>query len=153
MASSPDQQAGLDGKSREGMIAESIKKNEEIQSLYPHVDFKEEVIEPTINLAFDIQEHVDEANQRRYNTLIDEMLERTAEPDLAERLLWEARECLTGYPSILTQFDAIFIGQRSASNVIRELHECMMMKKGAERRMSLQVEGVQNGNGQRDSLS
>ncbi|KAK1574645.1 uncharacterized protein LY79DRAFT_565740 [Colletotrichum navitas] len=148
MASSPDQQAGLDGKSREGMIAESIKKNEEIQRLYPHVDFKEDVIEPTINLAFDIQEHVDEANQRRYNTLIDEMLERTAEPDLAERLLWEARECLTGYPSILTQFDAIFIGQRSASNVIRELHECMMMKKGAERRMSQQVEGGQNGNGQ-----
>ncbi|KAK2031091.1 hypothetical protein LX32DRAFT_637587 [Colletotrichum zoysiae] len=148
MASSPDQQAGLDGKSREGMIAESIKKNEEIQSLYPHVDFKEEVIEPTINLAFDIQEHVDEANQRRYNTLIDEMLGRTAEPDLAERLLWEARECLVGYPSILTQFDAIFIGQRSASNVIRELHECMMMKKGAERRMSLQAEGGQNGNGQ-----
>ncbi|KDN65620.1 hypothetical protein CSUB01_03152 [Colletotrichum sublineola] len=147
MASSPDQQAGLDGKSRERMIAESIKKNEEIQSLYPHVDFKEEVIEPTINLAFDIREHVDEANQRRYNTLIDKMLERTAEPDLAERLLWEARECLTGYPNILAQFDAIFIGQRSASNVIRELHECMMMKKGAERRMSQQAEGGQNGNG------
>ncbi|OHW98260.1 hypothetical protein CSPAE12_03042, partial [Colletotrichum incanum] len=148
MASSPVQQAGLDGKSREGMIAESIKKNEEVQSLYPHVDFKEEVIEPTINLTFDIQEHVDEANQRRYNTLIAEMLERTAEPDLAERLLWEARECLTDYPNVLAQFDAIFIGQRSASNVIRELHECMMMKKGVERRMSQQADAGSNGNGQ-----
>ncbi|KAK1975817.1 hypothetical protein LZ30DRAFT_736385 [Colletotrichum cereale] len=148
MTSGPDQQVGLEGKSREGMIAESIKKNEEIQTLYPHIDFREEVIEPTINLTFDIQEHVDEANQRRYNALIDEMLERTAEPDLAERLLWEARECLTGYPDILTQFDAILIGQRSASSVIRELHECMMMKKGVERRMSQQADGGQNGNGQ-----
>ncbi|KAK1992530.1 hypothetical protein LX36DRAFT_662312 [Colletotrichum falcatum] len=147
MASTPDQHAGLAGKSREGMIAKSIKKNEEVQGLYPHVDFKEDVIEPAINLTFDIQEHVDEANQRRYNTLIDEMLERTAEPDLAERLLWEARECLSGYPSVLAQFDAIFIGQRSASNVIRELHECMMMKKGAERRMSQQVDGGRDGNG------
>ncbi|KZL68826.1 hypothetical protein CT0861_07081 [Colletotrichum tofieldiae] len=145
---SPVQQAGLDGQSREGMIAESIKKNEEVQCLYPHIDFKGEVIEPTINLTFDIQEHVDEANQRRYNTLIAEMLERTAEPDLAERLLWEARECLADYPNIVAQFDAIFIGQRSASNVIRELHECMMMKKGVERRMSQQVDAGTNGNGQ-----
>lgn len=73
------------------------------------------------------------------------MLERTSEPDLAERLLWEARECLTGYPDILAQFDAIFLGQRSASSVIRELHECMMMKKTVERRMSQQVNDVENG--------
>ncbi|WQF79239.1 hypothetical protein CDEST_04253 [Colletotrichum destructivum] len=147
-APSPAQQTGLDGKSREGMIAESLQMNQEVQGLYPQVDFKEEVIEPTINLTFDIQEHVDEANQRRYNTLIAEMLERTSEPDLAERLLWEARECLANYPDILAQFDAIFIGQRSASNVIRELHECMMIKKGAERRMSQQVDASPHENGQ-----
>ncbi|KAK1537697.1 hypothetical protein CPAR01_07810, partial [Colletotrichum paranaense] len=138
-------QMDMDGKSREEMIAESVKKNEDVQNLYPQVDFKGAVLEPTIHLTYDIQEHVDETNQRRYNTLIAEMLERTSEPDLAERLLWEARECLTGYPEILAQFDAIFLGQRSASSVIRELHECMMMKKTVERRMSQQVNDVENG--------
>ncbi|KAK1461970.1 hypothetical protein CCUS01_01560, partial [Colletotrichum cuscutae] len=139
-------QMDLDRKSREEMIAESVKKNEDVQNLYPQVDFKGAVLEPTIHLTYDIQEHVDEPNQRRYNTLIAEMLERTSEPDLAERLLWEARECLNNYPDILAQFDAIFLGQRSASSVIRELHECMMMKKTVERRMSQQVNDVENGN-------
>ncbi|KXH64747.1 hypothetical protein CNYM01_02061 [Colletotrichum nymphaeae SA-01] len=138
-------QMDTEGKSREEMIAESVEKNEDVQNLYPQVDFKGAVLEPTIHLTYDIQEHVDEPNQRRYNTLIAEMLERTAEPDLAERLLWEARECLTGYQDILAQFDAIFLGQRSASSVIRELHECMMMKKTVERRMSQQVDDVENG--------
>ncbi|KAK1637831.1 hypothetical protein BDP81DRAFT_480710 [Colletotrichum phormii] len=137
-------QVGVEGKSREEMIAESVKKNEDVQNLYPQVDFKGAVLEPTIHLTYDIQEHVDESDQRRYNTLIAEMLERTSEPDLAERLLWEARECLTGYPQILAQFDAIFLGQRSASSVIRDLHECMMMKKTVERRMSQQVNDVES---------
>lgn len=67
------------------------------------------------------------------------MLERTAEPVLAEKFLWEARECLIDYPEILAQFDAIFIGHQPVSVMMRDLHECMIMKKGVERRMSQQV--------------
>ncbi|KAG7057225.1 hypothetical protein JMJ77_0004615 [Colletotrichum scovillei] len=48
-------QMDTEGKSREEMIAESVKKNEDVQNLYPQVDFKGAVLEPTIHLTYDIQ--------------------------------------------------------------------------------------------------
>ncbi|OLN97734.1 hypothetical protein CCHL11_07938 [Colletotrichum chlorophyti] len=137
---SPSQQVtSFEGRTREEVISEIMKKNEGVQSSYPQVDFKGAVLEPTINLTFDIQEHVDEANQRRYNTLMSEMLEHTGEPAVAERLFWEARECLTGYPPVLAQFEAVFINHRSVQTMLRELDELMKIKMSEERRMSLQT--------------
>lgn len=49
------QQPEVLGRSREGMIAESMKNGEDIQKQFPSVDFKGAVIEPTVNLTFDIQ--------------------------------------------------------------------------------------------------
>ncbi|KAF6825065.1 hypothetical protein CPLU01_10518 [Colletotrichum plurivorum] len=125
------------GRSREGMIEESLKNGEDVQKLYPAVDFKGAVVEPIVNFTFDIQKHVDEANQRRYNTLIAEMLKSTADPAFAERLLWEARECLRGYPDVLKQFDAIFITGRPVNVMLADLHEVLTTKKETVRRMSL----------------
>ncbi|CAI0643390.1 hypothetical protein CGCF415_v002366 [Colletotrichum fructicola] len=141
------QQPEVLGRSREGMIAESMKNGEDIQKQFPSVDFKGAVIEPTVNLTFDIQQHVDDANQRRYNTLMAEMLKNTADPAFAERLLWEARSCLRNYPEVLGQFDSIFISKRPVPDMIRELHEVLTTKKETVRRMSLQnpEQGVATG--------
>ncbi|KAL0943310.1 uncharacterized protein CTRU02_201196 [Colletotrichum truncatum] len=159
-SASVSQQPEVLGRSREGMIAESLKNGEDVQKQFPSVDFKGAVVEPTVNLMFDIQvrgsdlviwetpvhfhiyvafkKYVDEAKQRRYNTLMAEMLKNTADPAFAERLLWEARECLIGYPDVLSQFDAIFITKRPIPVMISDLHEVLRTKKETVRRMSLQ---------------
>ncbi|TDZ65263.1 hypothetical protein CTRI78_v003511 [Colletotrichum trifolii] len=126
------------GRNREGMIADTLKNGEDVQKLYPDVKFKEAVVEPTVHLTFDIQKYISDANQRRYNTLIAEMLQHTADPGLAERLLWEARACLTSHPDVVAQFDDIFITKRPIPAMIRELHEVLSTKKETVRRMSLQ---------------
>ncbi|KAF9874956.1 hypothetical protein CkaCkLH20_07650 [Colletotrichum karsti] len=136
-SSSEQPEVQILGRNREDMIAESVKNGEDVQKQFPSVDFKGAVIEPSVNLSFDIQRHVDETNQRRYNTLMAEMLNNTADTAFAERLLWEARKCLENYPEVVSQFDDLFITKRPVPVMIRDLHEVLTTKKETVRRMSL----------------
>lgn len=45
----------------------------------------------------------------RYEVLMGQVLSHTAEPARAEKYLLQARECIAGYPAILTEFDDAFI--------------------------------------------
>ncbi|KAL6354032.1 hypothetical protein LRP88_12584 [Fusarium phalaenopsidis] len=101
MNSVNSQEKPLESKTREASIAEFIDRTRHIQEEHPEVDFTKSVIEPTMNLTYDIK---------------------------AEKYLMEARDCLKGYPDILKQFDDIYINKRPVSVMLGQLHECMTLK-------------------------
>ncbi|KAM5378667.1 hypothetical protein ACJZ2D_004466 [Fusarium nematophilum] len=120
----------LDSKTREQSIAEFIESTKHIQQEHPDVDFKTAVIEPTMNLTYDIRENLDDDKRKKHEDLITLMLQTTADPVKAEGYLWQARECLAMYPKILKQFDDIYINKRPVGVMIKELHECLSLKEG-----------------------
>ncbi|WYZ46607.1 hypothetical protein EsH8_IX_000832 [Colletotrichum jinshuiense] len=119
-------------ETRELSISDSIKRSEEFQELFPDVDFTGGVIKPTINLNFDLQERVDEGNQKKHNALMAGMLEHITDTTEAEKYFWETRGCLANYPEVLAQFEAIYLKNRPISVMVGHLHECLSMKRAAD---------------------
>ncbi|KAL2681349.1 hypothetical protein Neosp_008960 [[Neocosmospora] mangrovei] len=118
----------LESKTREASIAEFIDRTKHIQDEHPEVDFTKSVIEPTMNLTYDIKENVEEETRKKHESLITLMLQNTGDLAKAEKYLMEARDCLKGYPDILKQFDDIYINKRPVSVMLGQLHECMTLK-------------------------
>jgi hypothetical protein len=130
-------------KTREQSIAEFEARTKKIQQEHPDVDFKSTVIEPTMNLMFDIkvcastlqlikltqnQENLKEDDRKKHEELITLMLQNTSDPAKAEKYLWEARNYLKPHPNILKLFDDIYINKRPVSVMISQLHEAMNAK-------------------------
>ncbi|KAJ4309796.1 hypothetical protein N0V84_011305 [Fusarium piperis] len=122
------QEKPLEVKTREASIAEFIDRTKHIQEEHPEVDFTKSVIEPTMNLTYDIKENVEEETRKKHESLITLMLQNTGDLAKAEKYLMEARDCLKGYPDILKQFDDIYINKRSVPVMLGELHECLTLK-------------------------
>jgi hypothetical protein len=78
---------------------------------------------------------------------MSKLFEHTAEPTKAEKFLWEARECLVGYPDIVKQFDAVYISRGPVSVMIAQLHECLSVKRAMVAEMELQEVGEAKGSG------
>ncbi|KAE9580108.1 hypothetical protein CGCF415_v010730 [Colletotrichum fructicola] len=110
-------------------IEDSMKRSKEFRDLFPDVDFGGGVIEPTVNLTFDLKEKVDEENRKRHEGLMAEMFEHVAEPAQAEHFFWKARECLEAYPEVLSQFDKIYLNGRPVSVMIGQLNEAFSLQK------------------------
>ncbi|KAI6767724.1 hypothetical protein HG530_005733 [Fusarium avenaceum] len=115
-------------KTREESIAEFDQRTKDLQKEHPDVDFKSTVIEPTMNLMFDIKENLTEDERNKHERLITLMLQNTAEPPKAEKYLWEARSCLKPYPDVLKLFDNIYINHRPVPVMLSQLHEAMHPK-------------------------
>ncbi|KAH7202374.1 pyridoxal phosphate-dependent transferase [Fusarium oxysporum] len=99
-------------KTREQSISDFEAQTKDLQKEYPDVDFKAVVIEPTMNLMFDIKENLTEDERKRHEEYITRMLQNTGNPSKAEKYLWQARDYLRPYPDVLKQFDDIYINQR-----------------------------------------
>ncbi|KAF5020011.1 hypothetical protein F66182_7976 [Fusarium sp. NRRL 66182] len=113
---------------REQSISEFIERTRDIQKSHPDVDFKSAVIEPTMNLMFDIRENLEEQKRMKHEALITLMLRSAGDAAKAEKYLWEARDYLKPYPGILKQFDDIYVNQMPVSVMISQLHETMILK-------------------------
>ncbi|KAJ4251861.1 hypothetical protein NW762_011158 [Fusarium torreyae] len=116
-------------KTREQSISEFIERTKDIQKQNPDVDFKSTVIEPTMNLMYDIKENLTDKERKNHEALITLMLQNTSDPTKAEKYLWEAREYLKPYPDILKLFDDIYINKRPVPVMLGQLHEAMALKK------------------------
>ncbi|KAM0545595.1 hypothetical protein ACHAPJ_011295 [Fusarium lateritium] len=116
-------------KTREQSISEFIERTKDIQKQNPDVDFKSTVIEPTMNLMYDIKENLTDKERKNHEALITLMLQNTSDPAKAEKYLWEAREYLKPYPDILKLFDDIYINKRPVPVMLGQLHEAMASKK------------------------
>ncbi|EGU80207.1 hypothetical protein FOXB_09290 [Fusarium oxysporum f. sp. conglutinans Fo5176] len=99
-------------KTREQSISDFEAQTKDLQKEHPDVDFKAVVIEPTMNLMFDIKENLTEDERKRHEEYITRMLQNTGNPSKAEKYLWQARDYLRPYPDVLKQFDDIYINQR-----------------------------------------
>ncbi|KAH0422915.1 hypothetical protein CcaCcLH18_12517 [Colletotrichum camelliae] len=115
---------------RETSMEDSMKRTKEFRDLFPDVDFSGGVIEPTVNLTFDLKQKVDEENRKRHGELMAKMFEHIAEPARAEHFFWKARECLESYPEVLLQFDKIYLNCRPVSVMIGQLNEAFSLQNG-----------------------
>ncbi|KAF5233610.1 hypothetical protein FAUST_8046 [Fusarium austroamericanum] len=115
-------------KTREQSIAEFDARTKKIQQDHPDVDFKSTVIEPTMNLMFDIKETLTEKDRTKHEELISLMLQNTSDPEKAEKYLWEARNYLKPHPEVLKLFDDIYINKRPVSVMISQLHDAINTK-------------------------
>ncbi|KAK6706591.1 hypothetical protein SNK05_010469 [Fusarium graminearum] len=115
-------------KTREQSIAEFDARTRKIQQDHPDVDFKSTVIEPTMNLMFDIKETLTEKDRTKHEELISLMLQNTSDPEKAEKYLWEARNYLKPHPEVLKLFDDIYINKRPVSVMISQLHDAINTK-------------------------
>ncbi|RYP29461.1 hypothetical protein DL767_006730 [Monosporascus sp. MG133] len=121
---------------REQSIADSVKNIDEFQKAFPDIDWKGAVIEPTVNMAFDLKEKLDPATREKHEYLFGQMFVHLDESDTAEKLFWEARECLVGHPDVLKQFDAIYIrDDRPVSVMLEQLCEAMKLKAAMVEKM------------------
>ncbi|QPC72145.1 hypothetical protein HYE68_002897 [Fusarium pseudograminearum] len=118
-------------KTREQSIAEFDARTRKIQQDHPDVDFKSTVIEPTMNLMFDIKETLTEKDRTKHEELISFMLQNTSDPEKAEKYLWEARNYLKPHPEVLKLFDDIYINKRPVSVMISQLHDAINTKPSA----------------------
>ncbi|KAF4901591.1 hypothetical protein CGCVW01_v013305 [Colletotrichum viniferum] len=109
-------------------IEDSLQRSKEFRDLFPDVDFGGGVIEPTVNLTFDLKENVDDENRKRHEGLMAEMFEHVAEPAQAEHFFWKASECLEAYPEVLSQFDKIYLNDRPVSVMIGQLNEAFSLQ-------------------------
>jgi hypothetical protein len=73
---------------------------------------------------------------------MSQMFEHCAEPAKAEKFLWEARECIVGYPELVKQFDAVFVNGRSVEVVIAQINECLEVQRGMGAGRDLQEKDV-----------
>jgi hypothetical protein len=73
---------------------------------------------------------------------MSQMFEHCAEPAKAEKFLWEARECIVGYPELVKQFDAVFVYGRSVDVVIAQINECLEVQRGMGAGRDLQEKDV-----------
>ncbi|RYO77287.1 hypothetical protein DL766_001006 [Monosporascus sp. MC13-8B] len=114
---------------REQSIADSVKSTEQFQKAFPNIDWKGAVIEPTVNMAFDLKEKLDPVTREKHEYLFGQIFEHFDESNKTEKLFWEARECLVGYPDVLKQFDAIYIrDDRPVSVMLEQLREALKLK-------------------------
>ncbi|RYP77390.1 hypothetical protein DL771_001185 [Monosporascus sp. 5C6A] len=121
---------------REQSIADSVKNAVEFQKAFPDIDWKGGVIEPTINMVFDLKEKLDPATREKHEYLVGQMLVHINESDKAEKSFWEARECLVGHPDLLKQFDAIYIrDDRPVSVMLKQLCEALKLKAAMVEKM------------------
>ncbi|KAF4945095.1 hypothetical protein FSARC_14517 [Fusarium sarcochroum] len=116
-------------KTREQSISEFIERTKDIQKQNPDLDFKSTVIEPTMNLMYDIRENLNDKERKNHEALITLMLQNSGDPAKGEKYLWEAREYLKPYPDILKLFDDIYINKRPVPVMLGQLHEAMALKK------------------------
>ncbi|OBS20079.1 hypothetical protein FPOA_11800 [Fusarium poae] len=116
-------------KTREQSIAEFEARTRKIQQEHPDVDFKSTVIEPTMNLMFDIKENLKDDDKKKHEELVSLMLQNTSDPEKAEKYLWEARNYLKPHPAVLKQFDDIYINKRPVSVMISQLHDAINPKQ------------------------
>ncbi|RBA18480.1 adenosylmethionine-8-amino-7-oxononanoate aminotransferase [Fusarium proliferatum] len=98
-------------------------QTKDLQKEHPDIDFKAVVIEPTMNLMFDIKENLTEDERKKHEEYITRMLQNTGNLSKAEKYLWQARDYLRPYPDVLRQFDDIYINQRPIRVMLSELHE------------------------------
>ncbi|KAF4435212.1 hypothetical protein F53441_13567 [Fusarium austroafricanum] len=117
-------------KTREQSIADFEAQTKDLQREHPDVDFKAVVIEPTMNLMFDIKENLTEDERKKHEDAIALMLQYTGKPAKAERYLWQARDYLKSYPNVLKQFDDIYINQRPVPVMLSQLHEALTQASG-----------------------
>ncbi|KAF5518607.1 hypothetical protein CGCA056_v009364 [Colletotrichum aenigma] len=110
-------------------IEDSLQRSKEFRDVFPDVDFGGGVIEPTVNLTFDLKEKVDDENRKRHEGLMAGMFEHVAEPAQAEHFFWKARECLEAYPEVLSQFEKIYLDGRPVSVMIGQLNEAFSLQK------------------------
>ncbi|RYP63565.1 hypothetical protein DL769_006920 [Monosporascus sp. CRB-8-3] len=140
---------------REQSIADSVKSIDEFQKAFPDIDWKGAVIEPTVNMAFDLKvkpnsplsqfiladhkgkkERLDPATREKHEYLIGQMLVHLDESDKAEKSFWEARECLVGHPDVLKQFDAIYTrDDQPISVMLGQLREALKLKAAMVEKM------------------
>ncbi|RYO83158.1 hypothetical protein DL764_009498 [Monosporascus ibericus] len=121
---------------REQSIADSVKNSDMFQKAFPDIDWKGAVIEPTVNIAFDLKEKLDPATREKHEYLLGQMLVRLDEPDKAEKSFWEARECLVGHPDVLKQFDAVYIrDDRPVPVMLEQLCEALKLKTAMVEKM------------------
>ncbi|VZI09852.1 unnamed protein product [Fusarium fujikuroi] len=99
-------------KTREQSISDFEAQTKDLQKEHPDIDFKSVVIEPTMNLMFDIKENLTEDERKKHEEYITRMLQNTGNLSKAEKYLWQARDYLRPYPDVLKQFDDIYINQR-----------------------------------------
>merc|ERR1712000_469542 len=126
---------------REENISDWAKRDEvaAIKKQHPDVDFKGVVIEPTVNFVFDLQEHVDEDNQKRYSKLMVDLMDPDTSVEEGKKILLEARGCLKDYPKILDQFDGIFM-QGDLTTTVERLRSVTEMKGKAEKMVAEEAE-------------
>lgn len=74
---------------------------------------------------------------------MSQMFEHCAEPAKAEKFLWEARECLIGYPEMVRQFDAVFVNGRTVEVVIAQMNECLEVQRAIRAERDLQEKDVE----------
>jgi hypothetical protein len=123
---------------REQNIVDWAKRSEvdTIHTQYPDVDFKSSVMEPTVNFSFDILVYshsqpapcacVSSASMlinragtsgrsqpEEVQRLYGKVMEATEDPTEMEKILWDARACLQGYPDVPERFDVIFVKKGS----------------------------------------
>ncbi|RYP89637.1 hypothetical protein DL770_004215 [Monosporascus sp. CRB-9-2] len=121
---------------REQSIADSVRTTNEFQKAFPDIEWKGAVIEPTVNMAFNLKEKVDPATRERHEYLLGQMLVNLDKSDKAEKLFWEARECLVGHPDVLKQFDAVYIrDDRPVSVMLKQLCEVLKLKAAMVEKM------------------
>ncbi|RYO96469.1 hypothetical protein DL765_011558 [Monosporascus sp. GIB2] len=121
---------------REQSIADSVKRSEQFQKAFPNIDWRGAVIEPTVNMYFDLKEKLDQDTREKHEYLFEQILVHLDESDKAEKLFWEARECLVGHPDVLKQFDAVYIrDDRPVSVMLEQLREALKLKAAMVEKM------------------
>ncbi|KAF6802420.1 hypothetical protein CSOJ01_11601 [Colletotrichum sojae] len=86
----------------------SSKRLVDFRDFLPDFDVLGSVIEPTVNLAMEMQEKVPDDKREQHQTLMEQMLRSISDPDKAEKYFAEARECLAPYLDVLALFDEVF---------------------------------------------
>ncbi|KAK3896417.1 hypothetical protein C8A05DRAFT_20602 [Staphylotrichum tortipilum] len=135
---------------REQSIADSVASTAALRTAFPDIDFKTAVIEPTVNMAFDVkvrslcaphpttkQEKLPPATRVKHEVLIGEMLNYLASDkddwaEKAEMAFWAARECLVegAHCEVLEGFDAIYLkrGHGEVGKVLGGLREVLRLR-------------------------
>ncbi|KAK3343593.1 hypothetical protein B0T25DRAFT_302150 [Lasiosphaeria hispida] len=99
---------------REQSILDLVASTTEFQKAYPDIGLKGRVVEPVINMTFDIEEKLDPLARFVHESHFERMFEYLASDEAdafpkAVKAFWDARECLVGSSSdILEQFDAMY---------------------------------------------
>ncbi|KAK4234339.1 hypothetical protein C8A03DRAFT_37883 [Achaetomium macrosporum] len=121
---------------RKQSIADSVENADRFQQAFPDIDWKAKVIEPTVNLTFDLKEKVPPHTRAKHEHLIGQMIdylasEEEGDTSKAEKAFWLARERLVAgrHEDVLRQFDAIYLQEdRPVSVMLTQLREALKLK-------------------------